>query len=159
LVAVTTAYVLTTKRYVDVFEQDTKTRQATQEEWEMRRFYANRLLAMADGFVELFFASKRELEMFVRQWEAIGQSLTELHRAAIASATGSGTVPVAAEARADSAWEGALVRYNEQAKNYRWRAQVLIHQAKSLLPHEQYEEITSIFLKLSRDFNTIDDGR
>jgi hypothetical protein len=66
-VAVTTIYVVATWRYVRLFEKETKTRQIVQEEWEMRRFYASRLFAAADGFIDVFFASKRELEVFIGQ--------------------------------------------------------------------------------------------
>ena len=89
-VAVTTIYVVATWRYVRLFEKETKTRQIVQEEWEMRRFYASRLFAAADGFIDVIFASKRELEVFIGQASGVDQLLNQLQRAAIASASGSG---------------------------------------------------------------------
>ncbi len=159
LVFVTAAYVATTKHYVDLFEQDMKTRQATQEEWEMRRFLANRLFIIGDGFVEVFFASKRELEVFLLQVDGVVQSLSAMHRTAIASVTGTGTVPTTAESRANSLSAAAYVRYNERAAEYNWRAQVLLQQAKSLLPKELCQDIEIIFHILSRNFDTVEEGR
>ena len=159
LVFVTGAYVITTKRYVDVFVQDVKTRQTTQEEWEMRRFIANRLFSMGDGFIEIFFASKRELETWVFQNEAVIQSVSDLQRSALTNTRGTGVVPPAAESRATSLGDTIYIRYNERAKDYNWRAQVLLQQAKSLLPKEHCEEMGIIFQTLSRNFYSVEEGR
>jgi len=159
LVCVTAAYVVTTKHYVDLFEHDVKTRQITQEEWEMRRFLANRLFAIGDRFVDLFFASKRELELWILQNEALQQSLNELQRSALSDARGTGVVPSAEQSRATSLGDAIFIRYNEKAKDYNWQAQVLIQQAKPLVPKRHCEEMEIIFHTLSRSFYSTTDAR
>jgi len=158
-VAVTTIYVVATWRYVRLFEKETKTRQIVQEEWEMRRFYASRLFAAADGFIDVFFASKRELEVFIGQASGVDQLLNQLQRAAIASASGSGIIAPAVQDRAANLWDAAYVRYNERAKDHNWRAQALIHQITPFLSQEQNMELMHIFQVLARDFNNLEEAR
>jgi len=102
------------------------------------------MFAIGDGFIDLFFASKRELEVFLDQGEGVEQGLNEVQRAAIANAQGMGVGPPDAVARANALWEGAYVRYNERAKDYRWRAQALLHQLRPFLPEHQLAEIVHI---------------
>jgi hypothetical protein len=158
IAAVTALYVIYTKRYVEAFERETKTRQATLEEWEMRRFYGSRMFAIGDGLAELFFASKRELEVFLVQIEALSESVGEISRGAIASVSGPGTISPAVESRVNNLWDTAYVRYNERAKDHNWRAQVLIHQAQTLLPPDLCAELGVIFKRLSRAFYDGPDG-
>jgi hypothetical protein len=159
LVLVTGAYVISTKRYVDLFQLDTETRQAAQEEWELRRFYASRIFSIADGIAELFYASKRELEMYLEQAEFLEGGVSEIHRAAIANTRGMGTITPAVAGRVDSLWDVNNLKYNDRAKDYNWRAQVLIHQARPLVDEALCDRMVAVFQLLSRNFQSSQEGR
>ncbi|MBZ5647471.1 MAG: hypothetical protein LAN37_09640 [Acidobacteriia bacterium] len=148
--------VYVTARYVFVFEKDATTRQSVQEEWEARRFYAGRVFAVADGFVDLFFAAKRELEVLIGEWKALEERRQQRKASAVGSLGGMATAfpetPQAIDAEINSRIEVALVRYNERAKDYNWRAQALLEQATTLITPEQWRDAHQIFLRLSADF-------
>ena len=151
--------VYVTARYMFAYERDATTRQRVQEEWEARRFYASRIFAIADGCVDLFFAAKHELEVFIGEWE--GPERARLQQQAGVSPFGAGYAEALAmvNAQIDTRYEMMRIRYSERAKDYNWRTQALLHQATELLSVDQVRQAMELFQQLSTDFRTHDEAK
>jgi hypothetical protein len=151
--------VYTTARYMFVFEEDAVSRQRVLERWEVRRFYAGRMFAIADGFMNLYFANKRELRQLIFEWEH-----ALLDRKAMVESfnfAGESRDPSPDELAQLDGWtnnrvQASLQRFNERAKEISWQAEALLHQARMLLEPSQLDEARKMLAELSEEFSGLE---